>query len=74
MAMLEFYRKAINFVILMTAAFVLLFIDIGLIVSGRPTFSETIWSLNERTLALAFGVGMVCGHCFTVPKGNLPGK
>lgn len=69
-----FYKKAINFVILITAAFVLLFIDIYLILSGKPTFSETIWSINEKTLALAFGVGMVCGHCFTVPKGNLPGK
>lgn len=69
-----FYKKAINFVILITAAFVLLFIDIYLILSGKPTFSETIWSINQKTLALAFGVGMVCGHCFTVPRGELPGK
>lgn len=69
-----FYKKAINFVILITAAFVLLFIDIYLILSGKPTFSETIWSINEKTLALAFGVGMVCGHLFTVPRGELPGK
>ena len=68
-----FYKKAINFVILITAAFVLLFIDIYLILSGKPTFSETIWSINQKTLALAFGVGMVCGHLFSVPKDKVRG-
>lgn len=69
--MFMFYKKAINFVILLTAAFVLLFIDIYLILSGEPTFSETIWSINQKTLALAFGVGVVCGHLFSVPKDNV---
>ena len=59
--------------ILLTAAFVLLFIDIYLILSGEPTFSETIWSINQKTLALAFGVGVVCGHLFSVPKDNVRG-
>lgn len=71
--MFMFYKKAINFVILLTAAFVLLFIDIYLILSGEPTFSETIWSINQKTLALAFGVGVVCGHLFSVPKDNVRG-
>jgi uncharacterized membrane protein YbhN (UPF0104 family) len=64
---MSFDSAAVNFVILMTAAFVLLFIDLSFWLRRKPTFSETIWGVNQWTLALAFGVGMVCGHCFTVP-------
>jgi hypothetical protein len=64
---MSFDSAAANFVILMTAAFVLLFIDLSFWLRKKPTFSETIWGVNQWTLALAFGVGMVCGHCFTVP-------
>jgi len=64
----EFNKKAINFLILITAAIILLLADFVLWVSGNPTWSETIWEINQATLALAFGVGVVVGHCFTVPK------
>lgn len=71
--MIQFYRKAINFTILIVAAIALLLYDAYLILNGYPTFSETIWDINQRSLALAFGVGMICGHCFTVPKDNVKG-
>lgn len=64
---MSFDQGAINFVILITAAFVLLFLDLAFWLKGKKTFSEAIWGVNQWTLALAFGVGMICGHCFTVP-------
>ena len=67
-AMTEFNKKAINFLVLITVAIVLLFVDLALWINGRPTWSETIWGVNQVTIALAFGVGVVVGHCFTVPK------
>ena len=67
--MKNFDAKARNFVILMAAAFVLLFLDLFLWLNEMETFSETIWGVNQVTVSLAFGVGVVCGHLFTVPKG-----
>ena len=67
--MKNFDAKARNFVILMGAAFVLLFLDLFLWLNKMETFSETIWGVNQVTVSLAFGVGVVCGHLFTVPKG-----
>ncbi len=66
--MKNFDAKARNFVILMAAAFVLLFLDLFLWLNKMETFSETIWGVNQVTISLAFGVGVVCGHLFTVPK------
>lgn len=66
----QFARKSLNFIILITAAITLLFIDLYLFLGGKTTFSESIWEVNQVTLALSFGIGLVCGHCFTVPKDN----
>jgi len=56
-----------NFIILITAALVLLLVDLWLWMQARTTFSDTIWAVNRRTLALAFIAGLICGHLFTVP-------
>jgi vancomycin permeability regulator SanA len=64
---MTFSRAAWNFVILMTVAFVLLIVDLVKWQSGQQTWSEAIWEVNQHSLAVAFGTGMVCGHCFTVP-------
>lgn len=68
--MSEFNNKARNFIGLMVVAVLLLLIDLRLLLIGSPTFSESIWEVNQHTLALSFGVGVVCGHLFTVPKNN----
>ena len=65
---MTFSQAARNFVILITVAFVLLIVDLIKWQSGQQTWSEAIWEVNQMTLAVAFGVGMVSGHCFTVPK------
>lgn len=67
--MKNFDAKARNFVILMVAAFVLLLFELFLWVNKMETFSETICGVNQFTVSLAFGVAVVCGHLFTVPKG-----
>lgn len=61
-------QEAVNFIILMIFGFGLLFIDLGLWLKGRKTFSETIWFVNQKTLALAFIFGVICGHLFSVPR------
>lgn len=61
-------QDALNFVLLMIFSFGLLFVDLGLWMSGRKTFSETIWRVNQVTLAVAFALGVVVGHLLTVPK------
>jgi hypothetical protein len=65
---MTFSQAAKNFVILITVAIVLLLVDLFKWQSGQQTWSEAIWEVNQVTLAVAFGVGMVCGHCFTVPR------
>lgn len=64
---MTFSQAARNFVFLITVAFVLLIVDLIRWQSGQQTWSEAIWEVNQVTLAVAFGVGMICGHCFTVP-------
>ena len=64
---MRFDQAATNFIILTVAAMCLLFYDLFLWLRRRPTFSETIWGVNQWTLALAFAIGMICGHLFTVP-------
>jgi hypothetical protein len=54
----------------MIVAFVLLIVDLYKWQTDGQTWSEAIWAVNQKTLALSFGVGAVCGHCFTVPKGE----
>jgi hypothetical protein len=66
---MTFTLAARNFVILMAVAIFLLIVDLIKWQSGQMTWSESIWEVNQHTLAVAFGVGMICGHCFTVPKG-----
>lgn len=60
-------QDAVNFVILMVAAFTLLFVDLWLWRTKRRTFSETIWGTNQVTLAIAFALGVIIGHLLTVP-------
>lgn len=66
--MKEFDKKAVNFIILIGTAILLLLFDLTLWWNNNPTFSETVWDLNQHTIAIAFGTGLVCGHLFTVPK------
>lgn len=50
-------------------AIVLLLVDLVKWQSGGTTWSEAIWEVNQHSLGFALGVGVVLGHCFTVPKG-----
>lgn len=63
-------NSARNFIILMVFAFALLFIDLYFYTAGSTTFSETLWGVNQWTLALAFGSGVVVGHVFSVPSAQ----
>lgn len=65
---MTFSRAAKNFVFLITIAIVLLIVDLIKWQSGQMTWSESIWEVNQRSLGLSFGIGMICGHCFTVPR------
>jgi len=65
---MTFSRAARNFTVLIAVAFTLLIVDLIKWQTGGMTWSESIWEINQETLALSFGVGLVCGHCFTVPK------
>jgi hypothetical protein len=67
---MTFTNAARNFTFLMVVAFVLLIVDLYKWQTGGQTWSEAIWAVNQKTLAFSFGVGAVCGHCFTVPKGE----
>lgn len=68
---MTFNAAAKNFVVLITVAIVLLLVDLVKWQSGGVTWSEAIWEVNQHSLGFALGVGVVLGHCFTVPKGNL---
>lgn len=65
---MTFSKAARNFTILVAIAMILLVADLAMWLSGGITWSESIWEVNQHTLAVAFGVGMVCGHLFTVPR------
>jgi hypothetical protein len=66
---MTFSTTAKNFVVLITVAIVLLLVDLFKWQSGGVTWSEAIWEVNQHSLGFALGVGVVLGHCFTVPKG-----
>jgi hypothetical protein len=66
---MTFSAAAKNFVVLITVAIVLLLVDLIKWQSGGVTWSEAIWEVNQHSLSFALGVGIVLGHCFTVPRG-----
>ena len=66
---MTFSTAAKNFVFLITVAIVLLLVDLIKWQSGSVTWSEAIWEVNQHSLGFALGVGVVLGHCFTVPRG-----
>ena len=66
---MTFNAAAKNFVVLITVAIVLLLVDLIKWQMGEMTWSEAIWEVNQHSLGFALGVGVVLGHCFTVPKG-----
>jgi hypothetical protein len=66
---MTFNAAAKNFVFLITVAILLLLVDLVKWQMGEMTWSEAIWEVNQHSLGFALGVGVVLGHCFTVPKG-----
>jgi hypothetical protein len=66
---MTFSTAAKNFVFLITVAILLLIVDLVKWQSGGVTWSEAIWEVNQHSLSFALGVGIVLGHCFTVPRG-----
>ena len=66
---MTFSAAAKNFVVLITVSIVLLIVDLIKWQSGGTTWSEAIWEVNQHSLSFALGVGIVLGHCFTVPRG-----
>lgn len=66
--MIRWGNSARNFAILMTCVLGLLGIDVFFIANGQETFSETIWSINEKSLGIALFMGILVGHFFTIPK------
>ena len=66
---MTFSAAAKNFVVLITVALVLLIVDLVKWQSGGVTWSEAIWEVNQHSLGFALGIGVVLGHCFTVPRG-----
>ena len=66
---MTFSTAAKNFVFLITVAIVLLLVDLIKWQSGSVTWSEAIWEVNQHSLGFALGVGVVLGHCFTIPRG-----
>jgi hypothetical protein len=66
---MTFSTAAKNFVFLVTVAILLLIVDLIKWQSGNVTWSEAIWEVNQHSLSFALGVGIVLGHCFTVPRG-----
>lgn len=68
---MTFSTAAKNFVVLITVAIVLLLVDLVKWQMGEMTWSEAIWEVNQHSLGFALGIGVVLGHCFTVPRGNL---
>ena len=66
---MTFNAAAKNFIVLITVAIVLLLVDLVKWQMGEMTWSEAIWEVNQHSLGFALGVGVVLGHCFTVPRG-----
>ena len=66
---MSFSTAAKNFIVLMAIAFTLLIVDLVKWQTGGMTWSESIWEVNQHSLGFALGIGVVLGHCFTVPRG-----
>ena len=66
---MTFSTAAKNFIALMTVASLILLVDLIKLQMGEMTWSEAIWEVNPHSLGFALGVGVVLGHCFTVPTG-----
>ena len=66
---MTFSTAAKNFIALMTVASLILLVDLIKWQMGEMTWSEAIWEVNQHSLGFALGVGVVLGHCFTVPRG-----
>jgi hypothetical protein len=64
---MSFDQTAVNLILMLTAAFVLLFADLFFWLRGKRTLSETVWTVNSRSLALAYIIGLLSGHFLTVP-------
>lgn len=65
---MRFRTAANNFIALMATASLILFVDLIKWQTGGMTWSEAIWEVNQHSLGFALAVGIVLGHCFTVPK------
>ena len=65
---MTFTVAARNFVALMVVASLILCVDLIKWQTGEMTWSEAIWEVNQHSLGLSLGVGIVVGHCFTVPR------
>lgn len=61
-------NSARNFIIALSFASTFLGIDLYFYLSGSETFSQTFWHINQFSLFLALGAGVIIGHIFTVPK------
>jgi glycerol-3-phosphate acyltransferase PlsY len=66
---MTFNNAAKNFIALMAVASLILLVDLIKWQMGEMTWSEAIWEVNQHSLGFALGIGVVLGHCFTVPKG-----
>lgn len=64
---MDMTQSGTNFILLITAAIVLLLYDLKLFLKGKTTLSETVWGVNQWSIWLAYIAGLVCGHLFTVP-------
>lgn len=64
---MDFSQAGLNMILLLTLGIAVLVVDLVLFLTKRKTISETVWSVNQFTLALAFIVGVIVGHLFTVP-------
>lgn len=61
-------NSARNFIIMLGFASTFLGIDLYFYLSGSETFSETLWDINQLSLFLSLGAGIIIGHLFTVPN------
>jgi heme/copper-type cytochrome/quinol oxidase subunit 4 len=64
---MDFSQAGLNMIIILTLGIIVLLADLVLFLKKRKTISETVWAINQYTLALAFLAGVIVGHLFTVP-------
>lgn len=65
---MKFHRAGLNLIVILAICLIGLFGDLYLFALGEPTISEAIWTVNQHSLAVAVGLGVIIGHLFTVPK------